>query len=253
MQAKLDSGCSSFEFLIDCHLKYGDIVLIWLYFLPWINIASISAIKEVLITQKFPKDPRFYKECLQSLFGQRAMGTSLLTNLDDTQWRHRRSLMNPAFHRSYLRNLMSIFNQSSDILVNKLRGEAEKSLDIRMVDAFSLVSVDVIGKAGFGIDLDVINEPHSPFIQADNLILQGLEEAFVNPFHKWDVTSYPRQRQVIKALQFLRSTGRNAIRRRCEAIQQGEDSQQVINTTLMSSLMFSIKVLVSHHEICADY
>ena len=209
-------------------------MLIWLFFLPWINVANIADIKEVLITQKFPKDPRFYKECLETLFGQRAMGTGLLTNLDDTQWRHRRSLMSPAFHRSYLRNLMCHFNQSSDILLNRLRGEAEKGLDIRMVDAFSLVTLDVICKAGFGIDLDVINDTNSPFIQAYNMIFKGVEEAFVNPFHKWDIRSYPLQRQVIKALQFLRNTGCDTIRKRCEAIQQGEDNPQVINISSSS-------------------
>ncbi len=96
-----------------------------------------------------------------------------------------------------------------------------------MVDAFSLVTLDVICKAGFGIDLDVINDPHSPFIKAYNLILKGVEEAFVNPFHKWDFTSYHRQREVIKAVQFLRSTGRDAIRKRSEAIRRGEDNPKV--------------------------
>lgn len=180
------------------------------------------------------------------------MGTSLLTNLDDIQWRHRRSLMNPAFHRSYLRNLMCHFNQSSDILLNKLRGEAEKGLDIRMVDAFSLVTLDVICKAGFGIDLDVINDAHSPFLQAYNLILKGVEEAFVNPFHKWDIRTYPRQRQVIKALQFLRNTGRDTIRRRCAAIQQGEDNPQVINPNV-SFQFLTLGPCYSHRKICADY
>ena len=228
IQDKLDHGCSSFEYILDCHLKYGDIVLIWLFFLPWVNVANISDIKEVLITQRFPKDPRFYKDCLESLFGQRAMGTGLLTNLDDNQWRHRRSLMNPAFHRSYLRNLMDHFNQSTEIFLSKLRKQAEKDLDTSMVDAFSLVSLDVICKAGFGIDLDVINDPNSPFIQAYNLILKGVEEAFVNPFHKWDFTSYPKQRKVIKALQFLRSTGRDTIRKRREALRRGEPNPKVL-------------------------
>ena len=155
------------------------------------------------------------------------MGTSLLTNLDDAQWRHRRSLMNPAFNRSYLRNLMCHFNKSSEIFLSKLRGQAERGLDTKLVDEFSLVTLDVICKAGFGIDLDVINDPQSPFIQAYNQILKGVEEAFVNPFHKWDFTSYPRQREVIKALQFLRSTGRDAIRRRGEAIRQGGDNPKV--------------------------
>lgn len=229
--------------MLDCHLKYGDIVLIWLFFLPWVNVSNISDIKDVLITQKFPKDPRFYKECLETLFGQRAMGTSLLTNLDDTQWRHRRSLMNPAFHRLYLRNLMCHFNQSSEIILSKLRGQAEKGLDTRMVDAFSLVTLDVICKAGFGIDLDVINDPHSPFIQAYNLILKGVEEAFVNPFHKWDFTSYPRQREVIKALQFLRSTGRDTIRRRCEVIRRGDDNPKVLKSNFLTFKLLPIQLL----------
>ncbi|XP_028400472.1 cholesterol 24-hydroxylase-like [Dendronephthya gigantea] len=220
--------------MLDCHLVYGDVVLIWLFLLPWINVASSSDIKYVLVTKKFPKDPRFYKECLETLFGQRAMGTSLLTNLDDSQWRHRRSLMNPTFHRLYLRNLMCNFNQSSDTFLTKLHGQAERDLETRMVDEFSLVTLDVICKAGFGIDLDVINDPHSPFIQAYNLIMKGVEEAFVNPFHKWDFRSYPRQRQVIGALQFLRYTGRETIRARHEAIRRGEDNPKDILGHIMS-------------------
>lgn len=98
-----------------------------------------------------------------------------------------------------------------------------------MVDEFSLVALDVICKAGFGIDLDVINDPQSQFIQAYNTILKGVEEAFVNPFHKWDFTSYPRQREVIKALQFLRSTGRDVIRRRQDAIRRGDENPKVMN------------------------
>lgn len=228
IQANLDRGCSSFQFLLDSHLEHGDVILIWLFFLPWVNVVDIADVRDVLIAKNFPKNPRFYKDCLQTLFGQRAMGYSLLTNLNEQEWRHRRTLMNPAFQRQYLKNLMTQFNQSSDIFLTKLRGCAEKSLDAKMVDEFSLVTLDVICKAGFGINLNVINDPKGPFIEAYNLILKGVEEAFVNPLHKWDFTSYARQRKAIAAVQFLRSTGRETIANRREAMQRGGDTPKDI-------------------------
>ncbi|XP_046841639.1 cholesterol 24-hydroxylase-like isoform X2 [Xenia sp. Carnegie-2017] len=230
----LSKGCSSFEFILDCHIKYGDIVVIWLFFLPWVNVADPYTIKAILLVQKFPKDPRFYRECLETLFGERAMGRSLLTNLNDEQWQHRRSLMNPAFHRLYLRNLMCHFNSSTDIFLAKLRNVAENGMYVKMADEFSLVTLDVICKAGFGIDLDVIIDPQSPFIQSYNMILKGVEEAFVNPLHKWDFTSYPRQREVIKALRFLRNTGRDTIRRRTHTLSNDSKKFQDILDHILS-------------------
>lgn len=235
IQAKLDDGCSSFQFLLDSHLEHGDVVLIWLFFLPWLNVVNTADVRDVLIAKNFPKNPRFYKDCLQTLFGQRAMGTSLLTNLNDQQWKHRRTLMNPAFHRQYLRNLMTQFNNSSDIFLRKLHNRTRKEMDTRMVDEFSLVTLDVICKAGFGIDLNVINDPKGPFIEAYNQILKGVEEAFVNPLHKWDFTSFSRQRRAVAAVQFLRRTGRETIAKRQEAIRRGEHTPKDILAHILKS------------------
>ena len=235
IQAKLDCGSSSFQFLLDCHLEHGDIVLIWLFFLPWVNVLNVADVRDVLIAKNFPKNPRFYKDCLQTLFGQRAMGTSLLTNLDEQQWRHRRTLMNPAFQRHYLRHLVTMFNQSMDIFLSKLHDSVAEGTEVKMADEFSLATLDVICKAGFGIDLDVINDPNGPFLEAYNLILKGVEEAFVNPLHKWDFTSYARQRKVIAALQFLRRTGQETIEKRREAIRRGE----VTPTDLLAHILKS--------------
>jgi len=57
-------------------------------------------------------------------------------------------MLNPAFHRKYLMNLMDAFNSVGDGFLEKLSQLADGRTPVRMVDEFARVTLDIIGKVG---------------------------------------------------------------------------------------------------------
>ena len=55
-------------------------------------------------------------------------------------------MLNPAFHRKYLMNLMDAFNAVGDEFLEKLGQLADGNTPVRMADEFSRVTLDIIGK-----------------------------------------------------------------------------------------------------------
>ena len=70
----------------------------------------------------------------------------MLNEVDHGVWQKRRALLNPAFHRRYLMNLMSSFNDSCNLFLEKLDEMADGKTVVNMADEFARVTLDVIGK-----------------------------------------------------------------------------------------------------------
>ena len=55
-------------------------------------------------------------------------------------------------------------------------------------------------------------------------MLEGVQANFQNPFWMFDVSKFPFQNSVIKAIKFLRSFAAEVIEKRCLALKNGEDT-----------------------------
>lgn len=108
-------------------------------------LSDPDAAKKALVTLNLPKAHRVYS-LLSYVFGQRAVGRSILTEIDHEVWSRKRNMLNPAFHRKYLMNLMDAFNSVGDGFLEKLSQLADGNTPVRMADEFARVTLDIIGK-----------------------------------------------------------------------------------------------------------
>ena len=74
------------------------------------------------------------------------------------------------------------------------------------------------------MDLDVIKDANSPFLAALNDSLRGVQESFLRPFWRLDISSISQRKTLSKATKILRDYGRKLIHDRQEAISRGEDT-----------------------------
>ena len=82
-------------------------VLIWALHNPVISVSDPGIARKLVVTLNLPKNPRIYGH-LSYPFGQRLVGSGLVAQqVYHDVWQKQRSLLNPAFHRRYLMNLMT--------------------------------------------------------------------------------------------------------------------------------------------------
>ena len=133
------------EVVEDLRVNYGPVMVIWIYYRPILFVSDPEVARKCLVTLNLPKNS-FGAKNFAFPYGQRFVGNGLVTELDHEVWQKRRSLLNPAFHRRYLMNLMSAFNSSCDLFLNKLDEMADGKTVVDMAEEFARVTMDVIGK-----------------------------------------------------------------------------------------------------------
>ena len=143
--------------------------------------------------------------------------------------KHRR-IVEPAFQEKNLRELVNISNNSTDLLLKKLEKKQRLELNSDMTD----VTMDIIGKSNFGVDLNVFHESdskakHTLFDKTKHLksFYDSLEvtstlgialHMLVPPFlhnlrlFRHPVTSIRETKQYIEELIAARSTSNNESR-----------------------------------------
>uniref|UniRef100_A0A674BBA0 Cholesterol 24-hydroxylase n=1 Tax=Salmo trutta TaxID=8032 RepID=A0A674BBA0_SALTR len=192
--------------------------------------------KEVLMSPKYPKDSLVYKR-LFNLFGQRFFGNGLVTAQNHDEWYKQRRIMDPAFSSLYLRGQMGVFNERAEKLMDKLADMADTNTAANMHHLFNCVTLDVITKVAFGVELDLLNKSDSPFPNAIEMCLKGM----VHYLRDFTFQLYPKNKKFInevkKSCQLLRSTGRQWINERKMAVQNGEDVPKDILTQILKTFV----------------
>ena len=79
-------------------------------------------------------------------------------------------------------------------------------------------------QVGFNIDLDTIHNPASEFPTAVSKALEGIQVTFQNPFWMFNISMFPYQNSVIKAIKFLRSFAAEVIEERRLALKSGAET-----------------------------
>ncbi|KAJ8356538.1 hypothetical protein SKAU_G00193320 [Synaphobranchus kaupii] len=187
---------------------------------------------EMLMSPKYPKDPYIYKR-LFNLFGTRFLGSGLVTDSDHDHWYRQRRIMDPAFSNSYLRGLTNTFNERADYLMEKLEEKAESKSPAHMHHMISCVTLDVIAKVAFGMELDLLNNTQSPFINAISLCLKGMVQFVRDPLFELYPWNWKFIKDVKLAVKLLRKTGAECIAERKRAIQNGEEVPKDILTQIL--------------------
>nr|XP_020459316.1 cholesterol 24-hydroxylase-like [Monopterus albus] len=229
---------------------YGSVFR--LNFLHYVSIAVScpEATKEILMSPKYTKDKFFCKK-LFSLFGQRFLGNGLVTAHNHEKWYKQRRIMNPAFSSLYLRGLMGTFNERAENLMSKLADIADSKTETSMLHLFSCVTLDVIAKVAFGVDLDLL-KTSTPFPKAIETCLKGLLYNVRDSFFQFNPKNRPFIKEVREACHLLRTTGAQWIHERKTAMENGDDVPKDILTQIIKSAGQEDSMTKEDEEIMLD-
>ncbi|XP_054617636.1 cholesterol 24-hydroxylase-like [Dunckerocampus dactyliophorus] len=212
---------------------YGSVYRMNILHYVLVCTTSPEAIKEVLMSSKYPKD-LFLHTRLFSMFGQRFLGNGLATTRDHEQWYKQRRIMDPAFSSLYLRSLMGTFNERAEVLTTKLSEVADRKAEANMLQLVNRVTLDVIIKVAFGVDLELL-ENTSLFPKAIETCLTGMVHNLRSPFFQLYPKNWAFVKEVREACKLLRSTGAQWIHNRKVAIESGGDVPKDILTQIIKT------------------
>uniref|UniRef100_A0A3Q2WT63 Cholesterol 24-hydroxylase n=1 Tax=Haplochromis burtoni TaxID=8153 RepID=A0A3Q2WT63_HAPBU len=188
---------------------------------------------EILMSPKYPKDKFVYKK-LFSLFGQRFLGNGLVTARDHEKWYKQRRIMDPAFSSTYLRGLTGTFNERAEKLMDKLADVADSKKEANMLHLVNCVTLDVITKVAFGVDLDLLKHS-SPFPKAIETCLKGMVSYLRDRFFQFNPKNRGYINEVREACRLLRTTGAQWISERKTAMQNGDEVPKDILTQIIKA------------------
>ncbi|XP_022239479.1 cytochrome P450 4c3-like [Limulus polyphemus] len=92
------------------------------------------------------------------------LGSGLLTS-SGNKWKARRKMLTPAFHFRILEDFLHVFNEKSDILVEKLK-EAQTYKWVYMEHFITLCTLDSICESAMGIKIHAQSSKDSPYVKA---------------------------------------------------------------------------------------
>uniref|UniRef100_A0AAQ4R5G5 Cholesterol 24-hydroxylase n=1 Tax=Gasterosteus aculeatus aculeatus TaxID=481459 RepID=A0AAQ4R5G5_GASAC len=201
----------------------------------------------VLICQIF-SNHAFLSESV-ALFS-RFLGNGLVTAQDHEQWYKQRRIMDPAFSSLYLRGLIGTFNERVERLMSKLSDVADNQTEAGMLQLVNFLTLDVIAKVAFGVDLDLLKD-RSRFPKAVQTCLKGMvfsvrDNFFYNPKNRSFIED------VREACRLLRTTGAQWIKDRKTAMESGDDVPNDILTQIIKSAVKEEIMTEEDEELMLD-
>uniref|UniRef100_A0A663M4M4 Cytochrome P450 family 46 subfamily A member 1 n=1 Tax=Athene cunicularia TaxID=194338 RepID=A0A663M4M4_ATHCN len=248
------------EFMHDLFLqwaeKYGPIVRLNAFHRVSVMILSPEGVKEFLMSPQYPKDRLVYGRIF-NLFGERFLGNGLVTVYNHEHWHKQRKIMDPAFSRTYLIGLMETFNEKAEELMEKLEEKADGKKEFSMLLMMNRVTMDIIAKIAFGLELNALSDDRTPFPHAVSVVLEGMTKARI-PLFQYMPGKQKLVKEVRESLRLLRRVAKECIDRRREAIQNGKEATLDILTQILkgdghettaNQLSFTVMALAQHPEI----
>ncbi|CAL8315746.1 unnamed protein product [Merluccius merluccius] len=214
--------------------QYGPVCRINGLHVVYLLVTCPEATREILMSPKYPKDRFVYKK-LFGLFGTRFMGNGLVTATNHEQWYRQRRIVDPAFSSLYLRGLMGTFNERAENLMDELTKFADCKKEAKMLQLVNRLTLDVITKVAFGMDLDLVKNSDSPLPRAIEMCLKGIVPYLRDVFFQLNPKNRPFIQEVREACQLLRSTGEACISSRRTAVQNGDNVPKDILTQIIKS------------------
>nr|XP_057934093.1 cholesterol 24-hydroxylase-like [Doryrhamphus excisus] len=250
MLRTMEKGRNLHDLLLEWAEAYGSVYRINALHYVLVCTTSPEATKEVLMSPKYPKDLYLHKR-LFSLFGQRFLGNGLVTARDHDQWYKQRRIMDPAFSSLYLRSLMGTFNERAEVLTSKLSEVADRRAEANMLQVVNRVTLDVITKVAFGVDLELL-ENTSLFPKAIEACLRGMMHNVRNAAFQLYPKNWAFVKEVREACKLLRSTGAQWIHNRKVAIKSGADVPKDILTQIIKAASKEESMTKEDQEVMLD-
>ncbi|XP_042720638.1 cytochrome P450 3A9-like [Lagopus leucura] len=147
------------EFDTECFKKYGKIWGIYDGRQPAVVVMDPQIIKTVLV-----------KECYSTFTNRRRVDLAgVLRNAvslaEDDQWKRLRTVLSPTFTSGKLKEMFPTMKHFGEMLVKNVQKRVEKNSSVPVKDFFGSYSMDVVTSTSFGVNIDSMNNPKSPFVR----------------------------------------------------------------------------------------
>ncbi|MCJ1374152.1 hypothetical protein MMC20_005384 [Loxospora ochrophaea] len=148
------------------HQQYGPIIR---YFLPF-GCERLSVVEDKALTHMTVKNPyNFPKPVRAKDWMVRVLGDGVLLAEGDAHV-HQRKALSPGFSITSIRALAPVFWQKSLLLsqlwTQDMVHENVKSMSIEVLEWLNRTTLDIIGEAGFGANIDSLRNPETPLRNA---------------------------------------------------------------------------------------
>ena len=223
---KATTGRLRLEFVLEQRLKYGPIFVLFVLHRAVVYLGDSNYIRHVFINNhaSLVKSSFNYRK-FGFVYGERGIGYGLVVNTNETLWRKRRQLMNPAFHRKCLKDFVSNFNNVCDMFLTRMSTVVDGGKPTSMVQEFANVTLEVISQVSFNINTNAIEDPNSPFPQAIRHLLTGVQDNLTNllpstllAIFQLKMFQNVTKREQIDAARFLRKFASDCITSRMKDI-----------------------------------
>ncbi|KAI8333842.1 cytochrome P450 [Chlamydoabsidia padenii] len=179
----------------------------------------------------------------------RFIGRDNIVMLNGEDWKRHRKIANPAFTRAMP---VKLFGELTSTMFKTMDQIGAK---IDVLDLFSRITIDTIGKAGFGFDFHALENRDNEWVENYDSIKEGMLDPFFLVFPFFDTTFlnwFPKRQQIHKKLdKFLDMIG-NMIEKRRSDLNQGKqmvDAQDRDLLTLMIESEQSENASLSNDEL----
>uniref|UniRef100_A0A7N6FK63 Cytochrome P450, family 4, subfamily F, polypeptide 3 n=1 Tax=Anabas testudineus TaxID=64144 RepID=A0A7N6FK63_ANATE len=154
------------------------------------------------------------------------LGQSLLIS-NGEMWSRKRRLLSPAFHFDILKNYVTVFNASTNIMHDKWRRlVAEGSSNLEMFDQVTLMTLDSLLKCAFSYNSNCqesTSEYVSAIVELSDLIIDRRQKVL----HHWDWIYWKTQqgKRFKKALSIVHGFTREVVQKRRARISQQKSTE----------------------------
>uniref|UniRef100_A0A8C3LK22 unspecific monooxygenase n=1 Tax=Chrysolophus pictus TaxID=9089 RepID=A0A8C3LK22_CHRPC len=84
---------------------------------------------------------------------------------EDDQWKRLRTVLSPTFTSGKLKEMFPTMKHFGEMLVKNIQKRVEKDSSVPVKDFFGSYSMDVVTSTSFGVNIDSMNNPKSPFVR----------------------------------------------------------------------------------------
>ncbi|XP_037940077.1 cytochrome P450 4d8-like [Teleopsis dalmanni] len=154
------------------HDKFGKIICAWAF-----NRLVIVSSDLELNEQIFASNQHISKQRNYSILHQ-WLGTGLLMS-DGKKWFSRRKIITPAFHFKILEEFVDVFDQQSNILLERLTEKADGKTEFDVYPFICLAALDIIAETAMGTKVNAQTNSGSEYASAVNEVTKLMSWRFM--------------------------------------------------------------------------
>ncbi|XP_063696375.1 cytochrome P450 4d2-like [Culicoides brevitarsis] len=194
-----------FKYFDKLHKSYGDTYQLWMG--PTKMIIS----RDPKITEAIVNNPKFGKSSEYDLV-KPWLGDSMLIN-EGEKWHKKRKMITPAFHFQILERFIPIFEEQSEVFIENLRDTMHKPEGIDIFRKLHLMTLDIISETSMGVQLKAQQDPHSPFIEANERMTKIIDKRVYSGYLaiEWLFRLSSLYKQQVESLKFINDYVDNVI------------------------------------------